>query len=705
MATVYLDKKDFNASPLMFNIELADANNDGIIDLIAPSYDNNSVSILLGRGDGTFLPKQDLAAGTYTDGVTIADVNRDGINDILSSSFIGVVSASLGTGGGSFSAGAAYRLPAGGPRGILAADVNNDARVDLIVPVINPANGVFILIGNGDGTFAAARQAPAGSTVTAVVASDVNNDGNLDLFVADGDGSVVSLLLGNGDGTFRNKVDLNPRDYLGDVFGAEPMATADFNGDGKADLAVVNNRKNVVSVLLGRGDGSFEPVREFSISAGAASVSARDLDGDGAADLLVAGNAGISVLAGLGNGSFAAERNLVTTPTNAFAAADVNRDGVTDLVGVTARDTISVYLGTKVTGSSLSLLGVGGVANHVGGRSLYGTVFGAAPGASVTIRSGTTVLGTIPGSDGGFSLALPRTILDGLQGADPTLDFVATTTLPDSRTAETSLSYTFDFTPNRSLFLTHVIAPSQVQLEVYSLFDGILQRAPDVSGWEAFIRSRQGGSSLVDLAKSILDSPEFALRFGDPNRLSDSDFVRMMYQGALGRTGTSQEVEGWVVALQAGASRGEVAYGFALSAENQGQVGQSFRQGVDVPQLTSAMVSRLYYGLLDRAPDANGLANWVSGLDQNRSTLVGTVGGFLYSDEYAKLHPTGQTDAQFVSGIYENVTGHAAGADDMAMWTTALTTQSRAQVTAQIIQSGEAVTHLAGKIEQGFHLF
>ncbi len=179
----------------------------------------------------------------------------------------------------------------------------------------------------------------------------------------------------------------------------------------------------------------------------------------------------------------------------------------------------------------------------------------------------------------------------------------------------------------------------------------------------------------------------------------------MMYQGALGRAGTSQEVEGWVVTLQAGASRGEVAYGFALSPENQGQVGQLFRLGVDVPQLSSAIVSRLYYGLLDRAPDANGLANWVSGLDENRSTLARTIDGFLYSTEYTKLHPTGQTDAQFISGLYENVTGHAASADDMAMWTNALTTMSRSQVTAQIVQSGEAFTNLVGKIEEGFHLF
>lgn len=706
MVTIYRDKKDFTAAPLIFDISLNDVNNDGISDIITPSYDNSSVSIMTGVGDGNFLPKKELPAGTYTNHAVIADVNRDGLNDIVSSSFVGVVSVMLGQSAGDFSPRTDHQLPPGGPRTLIVSDVNKDNVPDLVVTSINYAPGVFSLLGKGDGNFTVKGFSGTGSRALSTIAGDFDNDGNLDLILAEETNSVVSLMLGKGDGSFQKKANLTGIGYLGTLFGATPMATTDFNGDGNADLAVVNNKKNAVSVLLGRGDGTFAPVREFATSAGTSSISTVDLNGDGATDLLVAGSAGISILSGFGDGNFAAERNLVAVPTDVFAARDVNKDGVIDLVAVTGRDTISVYLGTNAAASALILFGVSGAANHVSGHSLYGNSFDTAPGAPITIRNGTEVLGTLSRSGaGGFSFELPRSLLSELQGITPTLNLAASTIDSSGAQVEAGLSYTFDFTPNRPLFLTHVVAPSQVQLEVYSLFDGILQRAPDVSGWEAFIRSRQGGSSLVDLAKSILDSPEFALRFGDPNRLSDSDFVRMMYQGALGRAGTSQEVEGWVVTLQAGASRGEVAYGFALSPENQGQVGQLFRLGVDVPQLSSAIVSRLYYGLLDRAPDANGLANWVSGLDENRSTLARTIDGFLYSPEYTKLHPTGQTDAQFISGLYENVTGHAASADDMAMWTNALTTMSRSQVTAQIVQSGEAFTNLVGKIEEGFHLF
>ncbi len=187
---------------------------------------------------------------------------------------------------------------------------------------------------------------------------------------------------------------------------------------------------------------------------------------------------------------------------------DVNKDGVIDLVAVTGRDTISVYLGTNAAVSALTLFASVARPTVSAAIALYGNSFDTAPGAPITIRNGTEVLGTLSRSGAGGSVfELPRSLLSELQGLPPPSLWLHRLSIRRAHRLRQACSYTFDFTPNRPLFLTHVVAPSQVQLEVYSLFDGILQRAPDVSGWEAFIRSRQGGSSLVDLAKASWTRP------------------------------------------------------------------------------------------------------------------------------------------------------------------------------------------------------
>ncbi len=128
-------------------------------------------------------------------------------------------------------------------------------------------------------------------------------------------------MLGKGDGSFKKKANLTEIGYLGTLFGATPMATADFNGDGNADLAVVNNKKNAVSVLLGRGDGTFALVREFATSAGTSSISTVDLNGDGATTCWSLEAQASPFCRVFGDGNFAAERNLVAVPTDVFAAA------------------------------------------------------------------------------------------------------------------------------------------------------------------------------------------------------------------------------------------------------------------------------------------------------------------------------------------------------------------------------------------------
>src|SRR5262249_42623588 len=163
-------------------------------------------------------------------------------------------------------------------------------------------------------------------------------DGKPDLVT--GNDSAVSVLLGDGDGSFQTPKTVR----VGDGFTS--VAVADFNGDGKPDLAVVNEAysgQGRVSVLLGNGDGTFRTQKNFDVGNRPGAVAAADLNGDGIPDLLVAnygtignldGNS-VSVLLGDGDGTFQPQRGVtVGAYPKAIAVVDLNGDGKPDLVAV-----------------------------------------------------------------------------------------------------------------------------------------------------------------------------------------------------------------------------------------------------------------------------------------------------------------------------------------------------------------------------------
>src|SRR4029453_2337977 len=162
---------------------------------------------------------------------------------------------------------------------------------------------VSILLGNGDGTFNAAVDYATGSVPLWFTTGDFNGDGKLDLAVADFgnfNGKKVSILLGNGDGTFQPHVDYTT--------GGLPrsVTTGDFNGDGKLDLALANQADNTVSILLGNGDGTFQPHTDYVTGATALIVTTGDFNADGKLDLVVTddGSNTVSILLGVGEGTF-----------------------------------------------------------------------------------------------------------------------------------------------------------------------------------------------------------------------------------------------------------------------------------------------------------------------------------------------------------------------------------------------------------------
>ncbi|HTA46905.1 MAG TPA: FG-GAP-like repeat-containing protein [Bryobacteraceae bacterium] len=221
--------------------------------------------------------------------------------------------------------------PGNGSFTIAVADLNDDGYADLVT---GTANGtVDIFLGNGDGTFRSGSSTPAFSTVdyvTFVSTGDFNGDGKSDVAAVSRDETYGVVLLGNGDGTFQPPVTyptgLSP----------QGIAVADFNSDGIADIAVANYSENDVSILLGKGDGSFLPPLTFPAGSTPRSVVTGDFNGDGRVDLLVANaEAGtVSVLPGNDDGTFLPPIASSTSGSVVYSASvgDLNGDGKLDVV-------------------------------------------------------------------------------------------------------------------------------------------------------------------------------------------------------------------------------------------------------------------------------------------------------------------------------------------------------------------------------------
>jgi hypothetical protein len=249
----------------------------------------STVSILLGNGDGTFQPHVDYPVGSPA-GVAVGDFNGDGKVDLAVANG-NSVAILLGNGDGTFQAAADYGT-AGGTSSVAVGDFNGDGKPDLVV-TNSSDNSVSIFLNSGSGTFPTRKDYATGDYPTSVVAGDFNGDGKLDLATSECGatpncaGGSASILLGNGDGTFQAHVDY--------TVGGYPLAltVADLNGDGFLDLAVANSNSasgaspGSVSVLFGKGDGTFQTQQIYPAGLMTSSVVVGDFNGDGQLDFAV----------------------------------------------------------------------------------------------------------------------------------------------------------------------------------------------------------------------------------------------------------------------------------------------------------------------------------------------------------------------------------------------------------------------------------
>ena len=335
-------------------VATADFNVDGRLDLAVSNSDSNTVSVLLGNGDGTFQAARTSVTGLDPQSLLAGDLNGDGKTDlVVQSGYNGgyALSVLLGNGDGTLQPPQNVVLPYVSPPGytgslgqtpisVALGDLNGDGKLDLVArglaryftvigydgdtgePILEQHDNEYVnvLLGNGDGTLGTgtADHVYGGYSFAGLYLGDFNGDARMDAVTREG------VMLGNGDGTLQPP--LNPIGWLRDI--ANPVGN--FDGDGNLDVLSSNSGFGY-TVMLGNGDGTFRTGGHVDRA-----TVVGDVNADGMLDIVSAGGSTVQVMLGYGDGSFAPpiDSDLGTPLSNSFSSAalgDFDGDGFLDV--------------------------------------------------------------------------------------------------------------------------------------------------------------------------------------------------------------------------------------------------------------------------------------------------------------------------------------------------------------------------------------
>ena len=389
-------------------IAVTDINRDGCNDVVVVNTDYNAVSVLLGDGYGNLSSYKTYATGYQPQDIAVSDFDLDGIPDIITSNKSTAESLTLlvGVGDGSFKSKQAIATGLMYARSLASADLNGDNKPDLIVTQYGQATpydkgyvDIFFNTTNSAPiiTSLAAASTPENISVATVayaaIATDPDANTTLTYSISGGaDAALFSINSMTGAVTFKTSPNFEgpidagsnnvydvvvqasdgsltatqavsitvtnvdeplPKSVFGSAVtysagaNADFIVNADFNGDGVQDLLALNAGVNNASILLGNGNGTFQSQSTVATGLFPTSASVGDFNGDGKKDVAITnGNAGnVSILLGNGNGTFqTASTFTVGTGPYSIVSGDFNQDQKTDLIVVNSTSNSITFL-------------------------------------------------------------------------------------------------------------------------------------------------------------------------------------------------------------------------------------------------------------------------------------------------------------------------------------------------------------------------